>query len=431
MKTSTIGLATLITLSGLAVPATQAQEIASHDEIRAVVAEMLSDADSRTSMLAANAGHQDGNFFISSDDGGYTLNIYGLLQFRYLMNFRDDDNTVGARAGDDFESGFQTARTRIGMRGNIVNKDWSYVVQGNFTRDEGSFGLEDAYVEYKLPNGLRIRWGQFKLPLLREELIDDPHQLTVERSVMNSIFTQGRSQGVALLCTSSWCNTGLAFSDGLNSANTDFTTPTGLAAAPSGEADWAVTGRIEFLFSGAKKDLRDFTSPQGAPLGMMLGLAGHFQQGANSDAITDVDRDTFEYTADMTFEGDGWNLFGAFVGRWDKFRAGGVDSDFNDFGGLVQGGIRVAANTELFGRWDAVFLDSDRGTTEDNFHFLTFGVNQYIAGHAAKATADFVVALDETPDLVGLGALPNTGIGLLGDTESGEVVVRLQFQLMF
>ena len=410
------------------VNAALAQQSTSPDEVRAVVAEMLSDAESRSSLLA-DAGHDSKGFMISGE--GFTLRVGGQLQFRYLMNFRDDDNTVGARPGDDFEPGFQTARTRLGARGNIISNDWTYVVQGNFSQDGGTFGLEDAYVEYKLPNGLRIRWGQFKLPLLREELVDDPYQLAVERSVMNSIFTQGRSQGVAFLCNSSWCNTGLAFSDGLNSANTDFTAPGGAALAPVGEADWAVTGRIEFLFAGAKKDLRDFTSPRGAPLGAMLGLAGHYQQSPNSDNTGDIDRELFEYTADMTLEGGGWNLFGAFVGRWDKFRNGGVDADFNDFGGLVQGGIRVAPNTEIFARWDAVFLDSDRGVTEDNFHFITAGFNQYIAGSAIRFTADVVCALTETPDLVGLGALPNTGIGLLGDTDSGEIVGRLQFQLMF
>ncbi len=396
------------------------------DQVRAVVADMLADADGRTSLLAANAGHQDGNFFISSDDGGYNLSIYGLIQFRYLMNFRDEDST-----SNEFEPGFQAARTKIGAKGNIVNKDWSYNVLGNFDRADGSFGLQDAYVEYKLPNGLRVRWGQFKLPLLREELVDDQYQLAVDRSVVNAVFTQGRSQGIALLCTSSWCNTGLAFSDGLNSANTDFTAPAGGGLTPTGEADWAVTGRIEFLFAGAKKDLRDFTAPQGTPFGALVGLAGHYQQSPNTSAAGDTDRDLFEYTIDGTLEGDGWNAFGAFVGRWDNFRTAGVDSDFNDFGAVVQGGIRVAANTELFGRWDGLFLDSDRGTMEDNFHFLTVGVNQYIAGQAAKFTGDIVFALDETPDLVGLGVLPNTGVGLLGDTESGEVVVRLQFQLLF
>lgn len=426
MMKNRMRVACVIAATGLAVSTSQARQATNPDEIRAVVSEMLSDAGARTSLLADNAGHQDGHFFITSDDGAYSLTLYGVIQFRYLLNFHDD-----TAADDGFEPGFQTARTRIGAKGHIVSKDWSYVVQGNFDRSGGSFLLEDAYVDYRFENGLRLRWGQFKLPLLREELVDDPYQLAVERSVMNSVFTQGRSQGVALICNSDFCNTGLAFSDGLNSLNTEFTAPGGLGYIPVGEADWAVTGRIEFLFSGTKKALSDFTAPQGAPLGVMLGLAGHYQQGPNTAAPGDVDRELFEYTADLSLEGGGWNAFGAFVGRWESFRAGGIDNDFNDFGGLVQGGIRVAPNTELFARWDAVFADGGRGLTEDDFHFVTFGVNQYFAGHAARFTADAVVSLTDTPDLTALGVLPNTGIGLLGNTGSGETVVRLQFQLLF
>lgn len=416
----------LLLATGLAASASLAQQAGTTDEVRAVVSEMLNDAQTRTSLLADNAGHQDGNFFISSDDGAYSLNLYGLIQFRYLLNFHDDNAT-----DDGFEPGFQTTRTRIGAKGNIVSKEWSYVVQGNFARDGGTFGLEDAYVDYRFEGGLRVRWGQFKLPLLREELIDDSHQLAVERSVMNSVFTQGRSQGVALLCNSSFCNTGIAFSDGLNSLNTDITAPGGLGYIPAGESDWAVTGRIEFLFSGSKKALSDFTSPQGGAQGLMLGLAGHYQQSPNTAAATDTDRDLFEYTADLSVEGDGWNAFGAFVGRWDNLRTAGADTDFNDFGAVVQAGVYVNKDTELFARWDAIFADGDRALTEDNFHFVTFGVNEYFAGHAAKFSADAVVSLTDTPDLNALGVLPNTGVGLLGNTDSGEVVGRLQFQLLF
>src|ERR1043165_7631891 len=74
-----------------------------NDETRAVVAEMLSDASNRSSLLPA-AGHDAKGFMISGE--GFTLRVGGMLQFRYLMNWRDDNNTAGIRAGDDFEPGF-------------------------------------------------------------------------------------------------------------------------------------------------------------------------------------------------------------------------------------------------------------------------------------------------------------------------------------
>jgi len=91
----------------------------------------------------------------------------------------------------------------------------------------------------------------------------------------------------------------------------------------------------------------------------------------------------------------------------------------------------------VFGRYDAILADSDRFSNAANdtdfFQFLTFGFNQYYAGHAAKATLDVVWALDDTSNLTssGISPLPNTGVGLLGDMKEGEFVVRAQFQLMF
>jgi hypothetical protein len=93
--------------------------------------------------------------------------------------------------------------------------------------------------------------------------------------------------------------------------------------------------------------------------------------------------------------------------------------------------VRALKDTEPFVRWEALLPDEDRGTDEEVFNFITVGVNEYIAGHAVKATADVVVALEDTGGLVAIGVLPQTGLGLLGDNDGDEVVIRLQFQLMF
>jgi len=71
----------------------------SADETRALVAEMLADAETRSSLLqnSATAGH-DGKFFLASPDGNFRLNIGGQIQFRYNTVFLDDDTRT---AGDD------------------------------------------------------------------------------------------------------------------------------------------------------------------------------------------------------------------------------------------------------------------------------------------------------------------------------------------
>jgi hypothetical protein len=241
--------------------------------------------------------------------------------------------------------------------------------------------------------------------------------------------------------TENWRVAG-AFSDGLASANTAYTnnqTTSWFASGGGlGEADYAFTGRFEYMFSGGWKMFDDFTAAKGQDFGAMLGVAAHWQESANTNDFTDVDTDTAELTADISLEGDSWNLFGAFIYRWNDYNqlpANGGDTDQSDFGFVVQGGWRFAENTELFGRWDAIFPDDENPAfpEADSWNFLTFGLNQYYAGHAAKATLDVLWSLDDTgtggQDLSDTGAL--SGTGLLGDTQENEVVLRAQFQLLF
>ena len=415
------------------VNAALANEAQGVDEIRATVAEMLADAQGRSSLLAGGNGGHDGNFYLADDAGNFRLNVSGQVQFRYILGFRDEDN-----ASDDFTTGFQTRRTKIAFSGHVINPNWTYKVEGGFDRDGGSFNLEDAYVGYNFGNGFRVKMGQFKAPFLREELVSSRYQLAAERSVTNEIFNQDRSQGIELRYEQNDWRLMAAFTDGFGTDNSDY--PNG-----PGQADYALTGRFEYKFAGDWKDFEDFTSKAGQNFSGLFGAAVHWQQSANTGNPADVDLDYLSYTADLSFEGDSWNLFGAFVGSHAEARAGGVDNDFDDFGLVVQGGYRFAANTELFGRWDGVFLDDDRNAPDDNINFLTVGVNQYYAGHAAKGTIDFVYSFNEAAALTGFnpsssglgtqgfsnGGYPSSGLGLLGDMEEGEIAVRFQFQLLF
>lgn len=432
----------LVVLAGAAIgfggSAALAAEPVNSDEVRAVVAEMLADAETRSSLLAGGDAGHDGKFFIAGD--GFRLNVGGQVQFRYNLNFR---NSNVASADDDFNGGFQTRRTRLHFDGKI-NKDWDFRVQGDFNRSGGSFTLLDAYARYNFANGFKVQWGQFKLPLLREELVSNAYQLAADRSLTNNVFTQSRSQGVALSYeTESWRATG-AVSDGLASLNTDNSLTAQVRENTSsfrvaGEAEWAITGRFEYLFAGNWKQFSDFTSPKGADFGALLGLAGHYQQSKDTENALDLDRDTVVYTADIGFKGDSWNINGAFIGRYTKFygnTAALASNEFHDFGGKVEGGWRFAENDEFFARWDAIFVDSERLTTGDNnFHFVTGGYNHYFAGHAAKFTLDAIYAFQNSQNLrnvlgTGSGAI-DSGIGLIGENARGEVAIRAQFQLLF
>jgi hypothetical protein len=440
-----------------ALTASAVTPVANTDEVRAIVSEMLADAENRSSLLAAGGGgHDGGTFYLADANGNFRLNVGGQIQFRYLLNFRDDNgdgtNALPNRENDDFESGFQTANTRVWFTGNIVDPNLYYNITGNFARDGGDFNLEEAYAGYKWDNGFSLQWGQFVLPFLREKLVNQWYQLAADRSLTDITFDQGYSQGIQLGYAAEEFRAMLAFSDGFRSANSEFgsvnngTTGNFGFTGQGGESDWAITARAEFKFAGAWDQFKDFTSMPESQFAAMLGIAGHVEGSAN-DIGVDTDGDgAFDaeaetrfggVTVDLSLEGDGWNVFiagnAAFTDNSATAGAGLNDST-TDYGLVAQGGFFFPdTDWELFARYDGIFADEDRNAantdSNDSFSTVTVGTNYYWSGHAAKFTFDVQYFIDNAAD--GLNTVTNREIGYLGSGEDGEVTLRFQFQLLF
>ena len=374
------------------------------DQSRAYAAETLADAAGRTSSLAQPGGN-------------FTVNVHGYEQFRYNWNHRDDnalpkENTIG----------FQNARTRVNLSGNVGNENWGYFVQfGTGDPEDGNLFLEDAYGTYKMEGGWTIKFGQFKLPILREELVGDTFQLFADRSVLNSVFTQGRSQGIQFSYEADAFRFFGAFSDGIQTANTDFDS--------ASEADWALTARLDWKWAGNWKQANDFTSFQNSDYFGMVGGALHWQSGGDTGAGafgTTADVDALEGTVDASIEGNGWNAYAAGIFRHVD-PAGGTKLD--DWGFLIQGGIFVAPQWEIIGSYDIVIPDSDNASN-DNFSTIRVGVNHYFLpeSHAAKLTIDLSWFLDKQDSSI---VPASTLTGLLASDNDSQFNLRGQIQLMF
>lgn len=424
------------------------------DEVRAIVSEMLNDAQNRSSLMAGGgAGHDGSAFYLADSSGNFRLNVGGQVQFRYYLNFRDNQsggpNAGGntTRANDDFESGFQTTNTRLWFGGNIVNPNLYYTVVGNFDRAGGNFNLEEAYVGYKWDNGFSMQWGQFVLPYLREKLVAQYYQLAADRSLADLTYDQGYSQGFQLGYAQEDWRASVAFSDGFRSANSEFGSVNNFGnfgfTGNGAESDWALTARFEYRFAGKWDQFKDFTSMPGSDFGCLFGLAGHIEGSANRIA-QDVDGDGAGdegstrfggWTADLSFEGDGWNFFVAGNGAYtDNNISNNLDNNFSDYGLVAQGGIFIPdTDWEFFLRYDGVYSDGSRlaggNNNSDNFNTVTAGVNYYYSDQAAKFTFDVQYFIDNLSD--GFFTGTNREIGYLGSVEDGEVTLRFQFQLLF
>ncbi len=406
----------LVALAGLA---TASVALAQTDSTRAYAAELVNDATVRSSYLAnGNAGHEKGKFYMADANKENVLNIGGQIQFQFHLNSRDDD--AGLDDNDnDLTTGFQTRRTKLELSGKVANK-FGYKILGAFDRDGGSFELEDAFVSYDFGEGWEVMWGQFKVPFLREESVSSKYQLAGDRSITNEAFNQDRSQGIQLGYTAEQFRFMAALSDGARTVNTPFDS--------EAEADYAITARGEFMWSGNDwSRFSDFTSWRGNDFTGMAGAAVHWQDGGETVATTDAE--FLGLTADVSVEGNGWNAFAAAI--WQRAEVDGSD-ETDDFGVVVQGGIFVADQWELFGRYDIIIPDDDRAADVDNFSTITVGTNYYVIpnSHVARFTLDLQWFLDEQGNTGGIVPTSN-GTGLLESGEDSQWDLRATFQLLF
>jgi len=395
------------------------------DSNRAYAAEMKADAALRTSNLnGSNSG------LILADGGDTSVKLGGFAQFRYINNFRDNppNATSGSFHDSGYTNGFEATRTRLEVTGNIISKALTFKVDSDFNKS-GDASLKDAWGQYAFDNGVKVKWGQFKLPVLREELVADVNQLAIDRSIVNTIFTQDRSQGIqAAYEQDQWRILG-ALSDGLQTLNTDYTS--------SAEADYAFSGRGEFKWGDDWKRFADFTSWRGQSNAGLIGVAAHYQHSGNTaSAGNNAEKvDLIQYTADFSLEGNGWNLFVAGVGRHSEPSGTNTASTLDDFGFVVQAGVFVNDQIELFARYDGVFVDSDYGDgNDDTFNTLAGGVNYYVfaQSQAFKISADVQYFVDEvSSNALVSGVSGSNNNALRFDGEGGQFAVRLQVQLVF
>lgn len=415
------------------------------DQVRATVREMLADADTRSSLLegGGTGGHNGRNFYLASGDGNFVMNFFAYTQMRYTASFAQNVNGGSSRAApaipannDSFDSGFSNNLTVFGIFGNFCSPSWEYVVSMAMSDNTGGgAALYDGYITYKMDNNFKSRFGQFKPTFLREASLGDTTLMAANRSVLESAFGQGRSQGIALMWASDQFSAGFEFNDGFRQANTNWNN--------NAEADFCFGGNLRWRFAGTDDQLNDYTSMPGDAFGGTVGGAVFWQQGSNNPAAAvNSQGDFISYTIDGQIEGGGFGLYAGVVGATTNLRATAPAVDnFQNWGAAVQGSWRFTKEWEVFARCDWIQLDTAQFANglKDNF-LVTAGLNYYIAGHAAKVTLDGIVALNNTQSLANTAIVPNAGgnilngangIGLLGSTKGAETAIRLQFQGAF
>lgn len=391
-------------------------------EIRALVVDVVSDAERRTSFQEADqiSSWKEG-FRIGSPDGSFMLEAGGQLQIRYVLNRVEN-------ADPEYLNGFENRRTRLNLRGHVVDPRWTYRIRTNFFVGNGRANVDEAWIARDLGDGWEFKVGQFKPPFLREQLVPDSRLLAAERSVVSLNFDQLRSQGMQLSWTgesdrlAAWTGDGLpgpafgaARANGFNTAWTE------------SNAWYSVVARGEHRFAGSWEQLDDFNSPRGSDFAAMVGLAGLVQRARDS-AIGVNDAMVTSVTADLTLAFSGASLFAS--GVWAHETVPGGPSA-NPWGVTVQGGVFVLDDVELFGLYEYLLYDPTRrtGSTEGGrYNGITVGGNWFL-NPATKLTLDWSMnfsSLSYGSQIVALA-----GMRVDSPDESGQWALRAQMQLLF
>lgn len=387
------------------------------DQIRGLVQDVLADADTRASLMdsGVTAGW-NGHFFLASSDGRFLLQFEGLEQIRFIWNYHDEP--------DDYRWGFENARTELTFRGHVFSDDIEYMVRGDYSRSGGQMTLEDAWVRYNFSDKLAVRFGQFKIPFSREFLISNGELQAVERSLVNIFFTPKYAQGIELEYHDSANRWSLSYEDnngvGFNSdggANTVWSAQ---------DTEWAFSTRYERLLAGTWDQFSAFTSPPGDEFGLMFGLGFSGEQGeaTGTPSATRDESRLLEFTADISAEFGGANLFGSFYYAY----LDNPTAIFDFFGFTVQGGVYVAPKWEIFARGEYLFFDSSFEGFPNNLMVGTVGVNYYIDGQDLKLTIDFSYGFNEVESIY---AADIAGFRPDGPGANPQMVFRTQFQLLF
>jgi len=402
------------------------------NQVRLLVEDVLTDADTRSSLLqdGATAGW-DGQFFVASADGRFRLNVGGQMQFRWIWNYHDQAPT--------YVYGFENTRTKLVFSGHVFSPDLTFKIQGDFgaqtTLPPASAGpnvLQDAWIRWMLNSDWSLRFGQFKLPYNREFLVDSMYQQVIGRSLVSERGNIGRSPGIELTYGGRHNTVSVALSNG-----GDFNVAPGVGAisipnvpanspALSSSTEYSITARYQRKFAGTWDQFRQLTSPPGEAFALLWGIAGHYQRNDPKTSGVGVrDHTTWlAATTDISAQWGGANLFSSFT--YNYFDVPGFN--VNTFGWTLQGGIYFTEKLEGYARveWGRFIIDSD--PFQKDLAAVTVGGNYYLDGQDLKLSAD-----------IGFGLNPVSGfwnsnyVGWRADGEDvrPQIVVRTQFQLLF
>jgi len=346
------------------------------------------------------------------------IKIGGFIQFRYSATHAKE---VPAPGDPHWALGFMMRRAEVYLKGPLPLPESSFKIKWNMGSSNGGFAkLDDAYANKTLEGSTSLRVGQFKVPLVREQLISSSKQLCVERSLTGgSIYNPSRMQGVMLTTdVADNANLRLAINDGTRGQNRN--------VPGTDRADIGGVARLELYSTKDRKRFEDYTSFRGSgDMATIFGIGGLAQTGGAT--LGTPNQNFFQSTADIGLEGDGWNAAGAILVSYLDMPG---SSSIFDFGATVQGGFFVTDLVELFARYSTSIASERNPAGSADLQTINGGFTRYLIpdSNAAKIMVDIGVLLG---DLSNSNFTSPGGLGYLTTPGNRQVSARIQLQVVF
>jgi len=446
-------------------------------QIRSVVEDVLADSESRASLRqdAMTAGWNDG-FFLASPDGRFKLEVGGFIQPAFMWS---SINPPESDAGEDqlpnrygFGSG---GFNELIFKGHVFSPAIQFMVKTNFVFNQavglsqnapasdvqgsqsGQLQLLDAWARINFSDNWSVRFGQYRLPYAREQLVVDQYQMGVSRSIVSRNYGLWYSQGVEFQFIGDDTRWNLSVDNGA----TDNVLGDNLKVVGSDplnspwdtqQSSFSVNTRMEWKPFGSWTDFESFTSPVGEQAGLLLGLAVHSQITKPVDSFkTTTTNDSPSNTWNSATVDGQWNLGGASVFASAYYNY--INSNANRFnrqlntvtvenlgyiqayGFTFQPAVYVDPKVELFSRyeystWNTSNPEEIPSTSsffqQGPLHLMTVGVNWYIDGQDLKWTTDVGTTIGSAvgPSYIDVASGWRASGG-------GELVFRTRLQLIF
>lgn len=338
----------------------------------------------------ANISFKKGWGFMSKDSS-VVMNLRFRIQNRLALSTESvSDLSIS-------ETEWKVRRLRLRFDGFVYHHTISYLFQLAFSRDDIDWDkskfpslVRDAMVFYRPIKNLQIGFGQGKLPGNRQRAISSGQQQFADRSIVNSTFTIDRDFGVFL---------SFSFKTGNAYVNLKTSVSTGEGRnIPKGDANFAYTGRIEYLPLGKftndgdyfEGDLEREKTPKLSLAGGYSFNKGAMRTGGQLGSFMDSGHDLYIAFADLVIKYQGWALSNEFMQRRAagsmlvNLADGSSSYIYCGYGINTQLSYCFRNQIEIAGRVSITKPYEEIQSFEPLQRQYVLGVSKYFSGHPVK-----------------------------------------------